>query len=103
MPEVKLDPAAVKKSLRVAGSPQHTAKQFGVSSSTIYRFMKDEGIDIKFLRNARKHGTWHVASALENIGVSRSEIARRLAVSTAYISQILDDQNRQSIPANCPD
>lgn len=101
MPETKLDPSAVKKSLRVVPRPAHTARQFGVTISTIYRFMQDEGIDIKFLRNAHKHGTYYVAAALENTGVSRAEIARKLAVSTAYISQVLDQRNRESIPANC--
>lgn len=100
MPEIKLDPTAVKKSLRVTGSPKHAAKQFGVSPSTIYRFLQDEGIDIQFLKHARKHGTYHVASALSNIGTSNTEIARKLAVSPAYISQVLEDRNRTSKPWN---
>lgn len=101
MPEIKLDSERAKKLLRETGDPVLVAEAMDVHSSTIYRFIDREEIQMKWLRTVKDQGIRRVALALSDIGIDRSTMARWLAVSPAYITKILGPtQTENQTPQN---
>jgi len=89
MPDVKLEPITTRQQLRKTPSVTKAAHALNVHPSTITRFIQREGIDLNIIATAQAGSMERTAQSLKELGMSHSHIARRLAVSPGYITQLL--------------
>lgn len=89
MPDVKLDTTRTKRQLYKTPSIKATAAALQVHPSTISRFVKKHGLSLVLISDANEHGMAAVVEELSSLGLKNKDIARKLAVSPALVSQIL--------------
>jgi transcriptional regulator with XRE-family HTH domain len=62
--------------------------------STLDEFLKQEGIyEDSTTYAVKKILAWQVGKAMEDLGISKAEMARRMGTSRAHLDRLLDPQN----------